>query len=416
MSRRFVTPERDQLYLMPHNLEDWIPDDDIVHFVIEAADLVPINDFNINKRGTGSRQYHPNMMLALLLYCYSHGIFSSRRIERATYKDVAIRYLCGNTHPDHNTICLFRSRNEKAISSAFLHILQLANELGILKVGTVSTDGTKIKANASIHKSLRKDRAEELVKQLELDIQTLMKKAAEAEQDDEDDDQLHGDLKRLNTLKEKLKRAQDKLIEQDRKKSRDQINLTDPDSRIMRKSRRSEYSQAYNAQAVVDADDTMLILGSRVTNRGSDHSELLENIQSIPNEIDSPDIVLADSGYINSNHIEKLQDQGIDVILPLVAEEVTNNRKYDFKPISLRRTKEKVFSSDTMKEMAEKMKSKDAREIYKLRKQTVEPVFGIIKEILGFRQFHLRTLDKVNLEWNLIACAYNVKRLAKLVK
>ena len=114
MSRRFITPERDQLYLMPHNLEDWIPEDDIVHFVIEAAELVPVDDFRINDRGTGSRQYHPNMMLALLLYCYSHGIFSSRPIERAAYKDVAIRYLCGNTHPDHNTICLFRSRNEKA--------------------------------------------------------------------------------------------------------------------------------------------------------------------------------------------------------------------------------------------------------------------------------------------------------------
>jgi transposase len=233
MAGNFKTLDRDQIFLVPPSLQEWIPENDIVHFVIEAAELVPVSDFQIKDNGGGKAQYQPQMMLALLLYCYSHGIFSSRKIERSTYKDVAVRFLCANQHPDHNTICIFRRNNERAISAAFLHILKLAKELGILKVGTVSTDGTKIKANASIHKSLRYDRAAELEKELQQEI--------------------------------------------------------------------------------------------------------------------------------------------------------------------------------------ESMKEEPARSLYRLRKQTVEPFFGIVKEAPGFRQFHLRGLEKVNIEWTLLTTAYNVKRLAKIL-
>ncbi len=136
MAIRYKPIERDQLMLVPYDLTEWIPEDDIVHFVISAAETVRIETFAVNERGTGSEQYHPHLMLALLLYCYTQGIFSSRKIERATYKDIAIRYLCGNQHPDHDTICDFRVRNERAISEAFLSILKLAKECGILKVST----------------------------------------------------------------------------------------------------------------------------------------------------------------------------------------------------------------------------------------------------------------------------------------
>jgi len=415
MSANFRTPDREQIYLIPPSLLEWIPEDDIVHFVIESAELVPIDDFIVNDMGTGKAQYHPHMMLALLIYCYSHGIFSSRKIERATFKDVAVRYLCGNQHPDHNTICLFRRKNEKAISSAFLHILKLAKELGILKIGTVSTDGTKIKANASIHKSVRYDRAAELEKELEEEISRLMKKAEESDgNDEEDNDQLKGDLKRLKTLKEKMKEAQKRLEEQERTKPKDQVNMTDSDSRIMRKNNRSEYTQSYNAQAVVDADGTQLVVGARVTQSGVDRQELNANIDSIPTVIGTPDKILADNGYVCEEQVKDVQDRDIEVFLPLSCDGDFEKRNHDWRP--KKKPKEKTANPKPwIKKMAEKMQEESSRKLYRLRKQTVEPVFGIVKDVLGFRQFHLRGLENVNNEWILLMTAYNVKRLAKLV-
>lgn len=356
------------------------------------------------------------MMLALLLYSYSHGIFSSRRIERATFKDISIRFLCGNQHPDHDTICTFRRNNERAISSAFLHILKLAQELGILKLGTVSTDGTKIKANASIHKSLRNDRAQQLEQELELEIAELMEKAEKADNDDEDDknDQLKGDLARLKTLKEKMKVAQKKLEEQERTKCSDQINLTDGDSRIMRKNSRSEYSQSYNCQATVDAEGSMMVVGARVTNAGVDRQELLGNVESIPEELGAPENILADNGYVSEDQVKKVEEKGVKVFLPVSCDGEFSERKFDFRP---RREQKKTKKHlPWIDEMSEQMKKESSRLLYRLRKQTVEPVFGIIKETLGFRQFHLRGLDKVNNEWTLLMSAYNVKRLAKLIQ
>ena len=150
--------------LLPPDLRDWVPEDDIVHFVIEAVERMPWtpDSFAINLRGSGSKQYSPRMMLALLVYCYANGIFSSRRIERATYRDVGVRYLTDDSHPDHDTICEFRRRNQKAFAAAFLHVLKLARELGVLKVSTVSVAGTHLDANASKSKNVRYDRAVEL--------------------------------------------------------------------------------------------------------------------------------------------------------------------------------------------------------------------------------------------------------------
>lgn len=167
---RFVNANRDQTFLLPPDMRDWVPEDDLCHFVIEAVKRVDMAAFHVNTRGSGSLQYDPRMMLALLTYCYANGIFSSRRIERATYRDVAVRFVAANTHPDHDTIAVFRRRNEEAFKAAFLEVLLLAKELKLLKVGTVSVDGTKIDANASKHKSVRYDRAKALVKKLKVDI------------------------------------------------------------------------------------------------------------------------------------------------------------------------------------------------------------------------------------------------------
>jgi len=212
MAPRFKTVDREQLMLLPPDLKEWIPQDDMVHFFIETATLVPECKFTLNQAGTGNEQYHPHMMLALLLYSYSHGIFSSRKIERLTWKDVSVRYLCGNLHPDHDTICSFRVRNEAAIGEAFLEVLKLAKKLGILKVGTVSVDGTKIKANASIHKSIRYDRATELEGALDLKVKELMEKAKAADEaQDGKDENLQGELARHEVLREKVRKAKEEL-------------------------------------------------------------------------------------------------------------------------------------------------------------------------------------------------------------
>lgn len=416
MAANFRTPDRDQIFLMPPRLDEWIQEDDIVHFIIEAAGLVPMGDFQINHKGTGKAQYHPQMMLALLLYSYSHGLFSSRKIERSTYNQISVRYLCGNLHPDHDTICTFRRCNEKAIKSAFLHVLKLAKELGILKIGTVSTDGTLIKANASIHNSIRYDRAFELELQLTSEISQLMDKAEKADKNDEDDnDELKGDLKRLTTLKEKVKKAQEKLEEQERTEPDNQVNMTDSESRIMRKNNRSEYTQSYNAQAVVDAEGSQLVVGARVTNAGVDRKELAANVESIPAEIGTPDKILADNGYVSKEQVTLVEEKNIDVFLPVTCEGKYDERKHDFRPQKPLKKKAKN-TLPWIKNMAAKMEDKAARDLYRLRKQTVEPVFGIVKEAMGFRQFHLRGIDKVNNEWLLLMSAYNLKRLANLVK
>lgn len=435
--------------LLPYDLKEWIPENDIVHFVIEAVELIPLGVFVSNQRNTGSEQYHPHMLLALLLYCYSQGTFSSRKIERATWKDVAVRYICGNQHPDHDTICDFRVRNEGAISEAFLRVLKMAKECGILRIGMVSVDGTKINANASINKSLRYDRTQALDEQLTQEIQTLMAQAHEADSSDQEKgDSLGPEIQRLSDLRAKMRKAQETLERQavenaareqaeyekrckakgkkprDRKKKgpptpdgTDQTNLTDSDSGIMRKNSRGEYRQAYNPQAVVDAEGTQLVLGARVTNRVSDSTELENDINAIPADIGLPSIVLADAGFVSETQVTNVQGKGIEVLIAIGRYE-QEGRKHDFRP-----PRAEPASSQGPRphellwimEMKEKMESPWAKALYRRRKQTVEPVFGIIKQDMGFRQFLLRGIKKVQLEWTMVVCAYNIKRLAVLL-
>lgn len=450
MGPRFKPVDREQGLLLPYDLKDWIPSNDIVHFTIEAAELVPLDRFKVNESGTGDEQYHPHMLLALLLYCYSHGIFSSRRIERATYRDVAVRYICANRHPDHDTICTFRIRNKDAIAEAFLRILLLAKEMKLLKVGTVSVDGSKIKANASIHKSLRYDRAKELEQELSLEIAELLAKAEQEDKvKDERGDDLDPELERLAILRDKMRKAQETIETRARERARlereeyertvrdrddrpglrkgpqikepetgpaptEQANLTDPDSRIMRKSRRSEYTQSYNAQAVVDAEGSMLVVGACVTNQASDVNELVADIASIPVELGAPTRVLADMGFANGKQVKALQTGGIEVLIPMSSESTWQERRHDFRPKNPKTPKEKHHQLEWVKDMAERMETDEARRHYRLRKQSVEPVFGIVKQAMGFRQFLLRGLEKADLEWRLVLCAYNLKRLAVL--
>jgi transposase len=452
MGARFKSIDREQPFLMPPDLKEWLPANHIVHFTIEAANMVPLDRFVVNERGSGDEQYHPQMLLALLLYCYSHGIFSSRRIEQASWSDVAVRYICANRHPDHDTICTFRVRNRAAIEEAFLRMLLLAKELKVLKLGTVSVDGSKIKANASIHKSIRYDRARELEQELRLEIDELLKRAeSEDKVKDERGDEVGAELERLSDLRAKMRTAQDELEKRakdraerereeyekkvldrndrngkgkgrsikepkDKPEDTEQANLTDADSRIMRKNRRSEYIQAYNAQAVVDAEGTMLIVASRVTNNTGDANELVHDVDAIPEAVGSPVTVLADKGYANEAPVRDLQARSMTVLVPVSSESVQSPRRHDFRPGSKAPypKTEKPYELQWVKDMRSTMTTDVAKKLYRLRKQSVEPVFGIIKQALGFRQFLLRGIGKVELEWKLVTCAYNLKRLFAL--
>jgi transposase len=454
MSARFVTVDRETTMLFPPDLRDWLPEDSMVHFVIDAVEMLDLHDFSINERGGGSPQYPPEMMLSLLIYCYATGRFSSRVIEHATYYDVAVRYICGgNQHPDHDTICSFRLNNRAAFKEAFVKVLLLATQMGHLKkVGGVSIDGTKIKANASKHSAVSYKRAGEMIEQLEMEIEELTRKAEQIDNTPLDDGlTLPDEIKRREDRKESLREAR-KIIEErynqlkeqkqseyeskkkDRENQRkngkpprgrepnppddvppsgDQFNFTDNESHIMKAGNGKHFEQAYNAQAVVDTEGSLLILGNYVTNHANDKKELLPASESVSLEIRDVRDICADTGYFSEAAIADVEKEGRGPMVYCSVEKQSHHRQVE----DLLQKAEPVPPGDgaTIKEqMAFRLRTKDGREKYKKRKETVEPVFGIIKSVLGFRQFHLRGLDNVNLEWNLITLAYNFKKLHKL--
>jgi len=444
-----VNIDRDTPMLLPPDLREWIPADDMVHFVIEAIEGMHLPGLHVNRRGTGSKQYPPKMMLSLLVYCYANGIFSSRRIERATYRDIGVRYLTADTHPDHDTICKFRRENFDAIGEAFLQVLQLARQLGLLKLGTVSVDGTHLRASASKDRNVRYDRACELEKQLQADIADLMQKAEEADQSDANDGQsLPAEIARRERLLAKMQEARATLEEQaktrahseqaayeqkladrserdgkhkgkmpkspdDTPDDREQTNLTDSESRLMRKSKREGYTQSYNAQAVVDADGSMMVVGGHVTNCASDANELAPALASVDASLGKIETVLADSGYVNADAFEELASD-YDLYVAVSRLENHNQRKYDYRPKSVTDKPAKVIKDPRLIAMREKLHTEEGRNKYAKRKQTVEPVFGIMKSVMGFRQFLLRGQVKVSGEWSLLSLAYNFKRLWRL--
>jgi transposase len=440
MAERLVNVDRETPMLLPVDLRQWVPEDDLVHFVISAVDGMQLGALGMNRRGSGSEQYPPRMILALLIYCYANGVFSSRKIERATYRDLAVRYLSGDTHPDHDTICAFRRQNAAVVKEAFVEVLQLASEMGLLKVGTVSVDGTHIRANASKHKSVRYDRAGQLERQLRVDVEELLRQAERQDRQDEVDGQsLPKEIARRERLREKMLEARLRLEERARAQAQgrepcdggdegrrggsgrrgtgvpedsQQINLTDADSALMRKSKRDSYEQAYNAQAVVDAEGSQLILGTDVLTSPNEANELERIIQEVPEAVGRVQRVLADGGYVNADAIERIQQQRDIEAYVAISDEERNVRRYDYRPPAER--KSKIVKDPRLVAMREKLRTEQGRRIYAKRAQTVETVFGILKAPLGFRQFLLRGLAKVRIEWDLVCLAYNMKRLYNL--
>ena len=441
----FIPFNRDQAFLLPPDLKAWLPEDDLAHFVVAAVERVSLGAFDVAARAGGKPQYHPRLMLALLIYSYANGLFSSRRMERATYRDIAVRFVAANLHPDHDTIATFRRTNRTAFEAAFLQVLMLARESGLLRLGTVSIDGTKIDANASKIRSVRYDRAKELRAKLADDITALTAQAEAADVERQDPQALPQELARREALHAKLDAACERLEAEaraeaeaarpaydtkkaayDAKKGRRgrppkppddtppperQSNLTDPDSALMRRSDAHEYRQAYNAQAVVCADGAQLILATSLVATTADSPSFAATILAMQETIGLPERVLADTGYASGSAVEALQAHDVE---PLVAIGHTQpHRPYDFRPPPKAKTSRRITEPWRIA-MKARLETDDAKAHYKKRKQTVEPVFGIIKSAIGFTRFRLRSLPKATIEWTLIALAYNCRRIHRL--
>src|SRR5215469_280354 len=318
---RFVTIDRETPMLFPIDMRDWLPADHLVHFVIDAVQQIGVIGFKVNRRGTGSEQYPPEMMLALLVYCYATGRFGSRTIEAATYTDVAVRYICGGeAHPDHSVICAFRKENREVFEEAFTKILVLARQLKLLKrVGGISVDGTKIKANASKHKAVSYKRAGEIIAELEAEVKELVRLAEEADgkgleaglsipEEIQRREERQAALKTAREEMEQMyKEAQDAGEKTGKKLETYQHNFTDGDSRIMKAGNGKHFEQSYNAQAAVDTEGSMLILGGYVTQHANDKKELEPAVASVPAEVREVSTVSADNGFYNEEAIDAVE-------------------------------------------------------------------------------------------------------------
>lgn len=424
--------------LLPPSLRDWVPEDHLVHFVIDAVEQLDLRGARVNERGSGSEQYPPGMMLTLLVYCYATGTFASRRIQQSTFENVAVRYLCADTHPDHDTICAFRRENRALLSRAFAQILELAARSGQLRVGdiTVAIDGTKILANASRHSAVSYERAGEQLRQVELEIEQLIAKAEATDSTPlQDGLTIKDELARRHARKAALARARAEMearayakaqAEREEKhpeqngppppappSPKEQYNFTDSESRIMPAGGKGRFEQAYNAQAAVEIE-SRLIVGQHVVQATNDKHQLVPTVKAIAPVVTSIKEVLVDSGFVSEKAITELERDEHDQPTGLTVLAAVKREHHGRTVTQLEARPDPSPPPDGapfMQRLAHRTATTAGRTRYKQRQQTVEPVFGIIKAALGFRRFLLRGLAKTSLEWSLVCSAYNLKRL-----
>lgn len=446
----FLTINRKTDYLLPPSLEDWLNEDHLARFVVEVIDQLDISHLTSQYAGRGSKAIHPAVLLALLVYGYATGVFSSRKIERATYDSVAFRYLAAGSHPDHDTLATFRRRFLSELEGLFVQVLELAQEMKLLKLGSLCLDGTKLNANASRHSALSHGHIDKLETQLKAEVQELLalaeqadgvnvpdgmnlpeeltrredrlaimqeakrKIAARAEERYQREKALYDDKMAQRTAKEKdsgkKPRGKPPKAPEPGPNDSDQINLTDEESRIM-PTPGGGFAQAYNAQAAVDAA-TMLVVATNVTQAPNDKEQIAPMLAILKAQSDvlgTAETLIADTGFCSAKNILACQQAGLD---PLIAV----GKEAHHPGWRARHSEPEPLPDDAtpVQAMAHRLKTKAGRALYALRKQTVEPVFGIIKSVMGFRQFSLRGIKKVSGEWRLVCLAWNVKRMAVL--
>src|SRR5215208_3754226 len=439
----FRPVDRDTGFLLPPSVDEWLPERHLARFVVEVIEGLELRAMIGSYRGCGEAAYHPRLLLGILVYGYATGVFSSRKLERATYDSVAFRFIAANQHPDHDTIAAFRRRFLPQIEALFVQVLLLAREMGVLQLGTVALDGTKIRANASRHSALSYEHAGQIEAQLR----------AKAEAAD------GADLPDGLSIPEELARREQRLTEIARARaviearakerhareqaeyeakmaaraakaaatgkkprgrppvppvegpgSTDQVNLTDAESRIMPVPG-GGFEQCYNAQACVAAG-CLLVVATDVVQAANDKQQvepMLGKLAALPPALGEAETLLADNGYCSEANVQACVAADIDPLMAM-------GRRPHHPPLTERFTPDPPPPEQPtpLEAMAHRLRTQEGRKLYALRKHTPEPVFGIIKSVLGFRQFLLRGLDKVRGEWNLVTMAYNLKRLFAL--
>ena len=442
MSRKFREWQPDASWLFPPSPRDWLPEDHLVYFLLDVTaqvDISPIVDYYGGDNG-GQPPFHPRMMHVLLLYSYSTGVFSSRKIMQRCATDAAFRIIVGEDIPDFRRIAEFRARHLKHLQPLFLEVLVLCREAGLLKVGRLSLDGTKIKANASRNKAMSYDRMGPEVERLQQEIDALLAQADGADADDDDqfgdlaDDEIPAELKRRGSRQAKILEAKAAMEEAARQKAQDHVdkmeaegrnhrtnpdeavpdakaqrNFTDPESKIMKTSNKGFY-QCGNAQAV--ANEQQIIIAADVTDQANDVRQTIPMVDQTIANLDAAGVeekikaLTADAGYFSDDNMEAV-DANARIDNAYIA---TGRQKHNDKvPDSPKGRPPKDLTPK--QKMARRNRTKKGREEYARRKVIIEPVFGQIKAGLGFRNFLLRGLEKMKGEWTLVCLTHNLLKL-----
>ena len=422
MAEEFRPLNRETPMLLPPSIQEWLPEQHLARFVVDLVEQLDLGEITSRYGGSGGkRAYHPAMLVALLFYGYATGVFSSRKLEQATHDSVAFRYITGDEHPDHATIASFRKRFLAELQGLFKQILVLAVTLGVMRLGRVSLDGTKVQGNASKHKAMSWGHANKLERQLEGEVQRLLELAQRADQEGEQapqeldiPEELQRREERLAAIREakekikeraqerhaaeqaeyeaKLKRRQEREAATGKKlggrppnkpkagpKEKDQVNFTDEESRIM-PGADGEFIQGYNAQAVVEQDSHMVVAKhvSQATNDKQEMEPALNELDKVADELGKPEVLVADAGYHSKENVERCVEQDIEAY-------IAGSRERHNQPLEerLKVPPECPADADAVTAMKQRLQTAEGKAIYSKRKSTVETVFGVIKEVLG---------------------------------
>ena len=429
-----------QQILLPAALQDWLPEGHLAYFIGDTIDALDLSAFHARYAGGGPRNqpFHPVMMVKVLVYGYATGVFSSRKLARKLHEDVAFRVLAAENYPAHRTICDFRALHLEEFSALFVQVVKLARECGLVKLGTIAVDGTKIKANASRHKAMSYERMQKTEAELKAQVQALLAKAVAADEAEKHEPELDipAEIARRERRLEVIRAARERLEERqraadaargrshdDERKPRDhdgkprkgppykrdfgtpkpkaQENFTDPESRIMKRSG-GGFDYSYNAHAAVD-DTAHIIVAAELTNNGADSTRLPSLLEAVKETAgDYPKQALADAGFRSEAVFETLKDSPTELI------------------VALGREGKKSVAIDARKRphtaaMARKFESEETQTAYRRRKWLSEPPNGWVKNVLGFRQFSMRGLAKARAEWRLVCAALNLRRMATMM-
>jgi transposase len=454
MTKSFVTDEINQSLLMPPSLHDWLPENHLARFVVDLVETLDLSEFYASyeeKDGRGQAAYHPVMMVRLVVYGYCIGVVSSRQIEKRTYEDVAFRYLSAGEHPDHSTINEFRKRHLRGLAGLFVQALQMCQKAGLVRLGHVAVDGTKLSANASKHKAMSYGRMGEAEERLKAEVEELLKRAeaADAAEDErerqEGPDRLPEELARRESRLRKIRQAKAELEAEAKQKAerekadaeariaerrekeqqtgkklrgpqpqipdpeqavpdaKAQYNFTDSDSRIMPDCvHKGSFIQAYNAQIAVDGQ-AQIIVAADITQETNDSQQLAPMLEQVEQNMGSKPIACsADAGYWGEKQVTDKRLEGIDLHVAM------NRDKHTYSQTVSSIESEPARVCEQMKQ---KLQSDAGRAIYKMRKAIVEPVFGQIKECRGFRRFSFRGIENVRAEWSLVCLTHNILKL-----